>query len=164
MYWRNPTTLAVTSQPHTFWLEGLNLPSLAAVFRFGGVGRVNPDVGSIYVDRKSLLELCPPGAALNLGGRARASEKSPARPTMPEHVAPALPPSGIRTTQAEKAEEACRTWVSGLSGRPANKDKAFESAQAAITGLSRKAFDRAWANAAPSDWRKAGRPKKSTLV
>jgi len=153
-FFRNSHTLRVSPHPHTFWLNGLDTPGLAAVFQTGGI---LAGAGSIYVDRKRLLELCPPGAALNLGGRAHAS------PT-PQRAVPSPPQSGFRTNTAEKAEDACRRWISSLRERPANKDKAFESAQATYPDLSRKAFDRAWAQAAPTVWRNAGRPKKSTPV
>jgi hypothetical protein len=69
-------------------------------------------------------------------------------------------PTGIRTNRAAAAEEACRQWLSRLKERPANKDAAFETAKtaAAETGpLSRRAFERAWAAAAPVAWKEAGR-------
>jgi hypothetical protein len=80
----------------------------------------------------------------------------------PHHAvsAPLLTP-GTRTNKAEAAEEACRRWIAGLKERPAKKDAAFEAAKdavASIRPLSRKAFDRAWAAAAPGVWKKAGRP------
>jgi hypothetical protein len=72
-------------------------------------------------------------------------------------------PSGVRTTRAADAERACEQWVSELKARPTNKDVAFEAAVTACgIQLSRKAFERAWANTAPSAWRKAGRRKGSS--
>lgn len=72
-------------------------------------------------------------------------------------------PSGIRTTSAATAEDACRKWLAGLKKRPKNKDTAFADAQAAVANvgsLSRKAFDRAWPASVPLEWLKAGRRSK----
>lgn len=57
-----------------------------------------------------------------------------------------------------RAEAECKRWIRELSARPANKDKAFEAAANEIAGLSRRAFDRAWAAAAADEWKKAGAP------
>jgi hypothetical protein len=81
----------------------------------------------------------------------------PPEPTKPT-------PSGIRTIQASQAEAACEAWIGQLKDRPKNKDTAFADAKAAIDKggwLSRKAFERAWANAAPIEWKRAGTRKKS---
>jgi hypothetical protein len=71
-------------------------------------------------------------------------------------------PAGIRTTKALKAERACEHWIRSQKERPASKDAAFELARAAVKTegtLSRNAFDRAWANAALTEWKAAGRRK-----
>jgi hypothetical protein len=76
---------------------------------------------------------------------------------------PEATPSGTRTNRAAAAEKACVKWIARLKERP-TKDWAFERAQAAIkeTGpLSRKAFERAWATAAPADWKRGGRRRIS---
>jgi hypothetical protein len=68
-------------------------------------------------------------------------------------------PTGIRTNRQQQAETACEEWIKAQSQRPANKDKAFEAAKRAVKAigpLSRKAFDRAWARAAPNAWKEPG--------
>jgi len=71
--------------------------------------------------------------------------------------------AGIRTNRAAAAEDACRGWIEELKARPI-KNEAFVQAQAAVKEiglLSRKAFERAWANSAPADWKHGGRRRKS---
>jgi hypothetical protein len=71
--------------------------------------------------------------------------------------------SGVRTNRAADAEAACGAWIKKLKEQPANKDTAFEDAKAAVAHighLSRKAFDRAWANNARPGWKQGGRRKK----
>jgi hypothetical protein len=71
--------------------------------------------------------------------------------------------SGTRTNRAAAAEQMCRQWIAELKERPI-KDAAFVQAQAAVKEigrLSRKAFERAWANSAPANWKRGGRRKKS---
>jgi hypothetical protein len=68
--------------------------------------------------------------------------------------------SGVRTNKSVRAEDACREWISNLSERPASKEIAFAAAAAAVNYvgmLTRKAFDRAWANSARPEWKLAGR-------
>ena len=75
--------------------------------------------------------------------------------------------SGTRTTTDQKVEVACGEWIAALTKRPRNKETAFREAKAAVAhigALSYKAFDRAWANRAPDDWKKPGRPKKRPIV
>lgn len=74
--------------------------------------------------------------------------------------------SGTRTTTDEKVEVACREWIAALTERPRDKETAFAKAKAAVVhigALSHKAFDRAWANRAPGDWKEPGRRKKRPL-
>ena len=83
--------------------------------------------------------------------------------TDPQSTKPMTLPSGIQIIRAVDAEGACRDWIANLNERPANKDEAFAEARAAVAGigpLSRKAFDRAWAAAAPVQWQSAGRRRK----
>jgi len=94
-------------------------------------------------------------------------EKSTADVGEPQEVATerraASRASGTRTTTDEKVEVACGEWIAALAQRPRNKETAFAEAKAAVAhigALSYKAFDRAWANRAPGDWKKPGRPKK----
>jgi hypothetical protein len=71
-------------------------------------------------------------------------------------------PSGSRTTTDEKVEAACGDWIATLVERPRDKETAFEAAKSAVAQigvLSRKAFDRQWANTAPVEWKQAGRRK-----
>lgn len=71
---------------------------------------------------------------------------------------------GYRTNREASAEEACASWFSGLDRAPGNKDATFAAARAAVDyigPLSRKAFDRAWARSAPSNWRRPGRRRKN---
>jgi hypothetical protein len=75
--------------------------------------------------------------------------------------------SGTRTTTDERVETACGEWIAVLKERPRNKETAFAEVKAAVAhigALSYKAFDRAWANRAPGDWKKPGRPKKRPIV
>lgn len=80
---------------------------------------------------------------------------------------PPTPPSGIRMKSAANAEEACVTWIRervkdcllGLSTPPRDKPTAKEEAREVVLKigkLSDKAFERAWAIAAPAEWKKAG--------
>ena len=72
-------------------------------------------------------------------------------------------PSGARTNKAASAEQACGTHLRNLKERPKNKDEAYLAAAAAVADvgqLSRKAFDRAWANNVREDWKLSGRPKR----
>jgi hypothetical protein len=72
-------------------------------------------------------------------------------------------PSGIRTNREAYAEVECRHWLENLTERPAHKDAAFEAAREAVASvgtLTRKAFDHAWRDAAPDEWKKQGRPRK----
>src|SRR5579875_1352985 len=73
------------------------------------------------------------------------------------------PPSGIRTTRQMRAEAACAEYLRNLTPAPANKEAAFAAAKRAVADigpLSRKAFERAWANAALAAWRFPGRRGK----
>jgi hypothetical protein len=72
-------------------------------------------------------------------------------------------PSGVRTTKARAAGEACEEFIAKLTERPPNRDAVFNAAVLAVKKigpLSRKAFDHAWANQAPAEWKAAGRRKK----
>jgi hypothetical protein len=92
--------------------------------------------------------------------RANSSDER-AAPTETATAPPATPP-GIRTNRAERAEEACEDYLSGLNERPKNKEAAFEAAVAACAKfgpLSRNAFVRAWAKNARAEWKRAGRRK-----
>ena len=73
-----------------------------------------------------------------------------------------LPPSGIRTTRAVDAERRCAELIVGLSDSDRKpKDAVFTAAKKHCgEALSRKAFDRAWANAAPAAWKRGGRHRK----
>jgi hypothetical protein len=78
-----------------------------------------------------------------------------------------VPPSGIRTTTDENVETACGDWLESLSPQPRNKEAAFEAAKAAVKHigvLSRKGFDRQWANRAPAGWKQAGRRKSRPVA
>jgi hypothetical protein len=95
----------------------------------------------------------PPAAALS-------DAPEVAGPTV---AAKAELPSGIRTNRAEDAEAACGDWIRKLAERPTNKAAAFERAKAEVAfvgPLSGKAFDRAWARSAPTEWKRAGRRKQ----
>jgi hypothetical protein len=77
---------------------------------------------------------------------------------------PNSPPKGTRTNKEAAAEKECKDFIRGLKERPKNKDSAFEDAKAAtaeIGLLSRKAFDRAWADNVPDKWKYQGRRKLS---
>lgn len=109
----------------------------------------------IEVWRSDVLKCFPIGPDCSLPSHDR--ERAGVDP-VPWH------PIGARTNNAEKAELACGEWLAGLAERPENKEAAFEAAKAAVakTGpLSRKAFDRAWANNIPSEWKRPGQRKKA---
>jgi hypothetical protein len=74
------------------------------------------------------------------------------------------PPTGFRTTKEAGAEAACVEWLGRLSAPPGNKETTFSAARTAVADfgcLARKAFDRAWAQAAPAEWKRPGR-RRST--
>jgi hypothetical protein len=95
--------------------------------------------------------------------RARATESADRQ----QLAAAAELPSGIRTNQAASAERECKELIqrwTATGSRPANKEAAFLAAQkevGIIGHLSRKAFERAWARAAPEDWKIPGAPSKN---
>lgn len=104
-------------------------------------------------------------AATLSAGKSTADAGEPQEVTTERTVASLV--AGIRTTTDEKAETACGEWIAKLAERPRNKDTAFAEAKAALANigaLSRKAFDRAWANRAPDDWKKPGRPKEPPSI
>ena len=66
-----------------------------------------------------------------------------------------------RVTASVKAAKSCREWIKALARqgrqRP-RKDDIFAEAKTRFGDtLSRREFERAWADAAPKDWRVAGR-------
>jgi hypothetical protein len=72
--------------------------------------------------------------------------------------------SGVRSNRAASAETECRSWIGALTKRPKSKDAAFVEAKTAVSGiglLSRKAFDRAWADNVLDKWTRPGRRKRS---
>jgi hypothetical protein len=113
----------------------------------------DPTLATADIDRwlaTAEPQLPVPAATPPVRQRQPASDQ-PAQP-------PPMPPSGIRTNRAADAESACETFIAGLTERPQNKDAAFEAAQNHCgEALSRKAFDRAWANMARAEWKRAGR-------
>ena len=58
------------------------------------------------------------------------------------------------------AQGKCEVWIRNLDEPPTDKAACREEALAAIEGLSGRAFDRAWGNAAPADWKEPGAKKK----
>ncbi len=70
--------------------------------------------------------------------------------------------SPVRPTT--KAQRECARWITELASQghmPGNKESLWEEANKKWGGrLSRRGFDRAWASAAPEDWKRSGR--KST--
>lgn len=59
-------------------------------------------------------------------------------------------------------EEQCRAWIVGLGNsgqKPKPKPELWEEAQGLFPGLSKKAFERLWAQHAPDSWRRKGRPQ-----
>jgi hypothetical protein len=90
-----------------------------------------------------------------LQNRLRSKESSSEANQSPTAIS-----AGSRTNKAKSAEEECGQWIAKLTERPASKDHAFTQAKVAVeaTGpLSRKAFERAWADNAPLHWKRAGR-------
>jgi hypothetical protein len=125
-------------------------------------------VRDIVVDEKRLDELYPENAA----ARPAPNQAPPLEAITQTETAdeprrlPAATPSGIRTSRAERAEEACEQWLGSLTERPKNKDSAFEDAKVAVAAvglLSRKAFEHAWANTVCAEWRIAGRRKSNPV-
>lgn len=113
----------------------------------------------IYISDNRIIG--PDGVGYAIAAIAPPARETQSEPSVGNAAAPT--PSGIRTTSAAKAEDACRKWLAGLEERPKNKNTAFADAKAAIAGggpLSRKAFDRAWALSLRPEWRTAGRRPK----
>jgi hypothetical protein len=70
--------------------------------------------------------------------------------------------TGTRTNKAAAAERACEEYLRRLQLRPKNKDTAFAAAFIAVADhgpLSRKAFEHAWKNGAPTEWKVGGARK-----
>lgn len=108
----------------------------------------------------------PPHSQTQSGSSgANAEIEGPDAGEEPDSLPTARPPTpaGFRTTSAVTAEDACREYIAALSERPQNKETAFVEAREAVKSsghLSRKAFERAWRDKAPSAWLKAGRRRK----
>jgi hypothetical protein len=113
---------------------------------------VSRQIALIFAERRGLR-------APSWWGRLGSDRSSPSDDA-PVHTTP----SGIRTNRAQQAERECEDWIGKLTSRPENKGIAFRQAVAAVStfgDLSQKAFDRAWANTAPPEWKTAGRRKRS---
>ena len=70
----------------------------------------------------------------------------------------------IHAGSSIRAETACREWLIGKAAagkKTKSKDALFEEARSLLPTLTRRAFDRAWAQATPPQWRLRGRPKSS---
>ena len=72
-------------------------------------------------------------------------------------------PQNAKPESLASAELNCRNWLIDISSddKPKAKSKTeyLKEARGKFSGLSDKAFKRAWANV-PEDWKKAGAPKK----
>ena len=70
-----------------------------------------------------------------------------------------------KTTVA--AERECEQWIAGFASqeyKPANKEALrHEAMEKWSSQLSRRSFDRAWARAAPDDWKRSGRKSKHRI-
>ncbi len=67
------------------------------------------------------------------------------------------PPSATTILMQKRCEDWIKAKASAGEG-PFKKDALFEEARRSLEGqLSRRAFERAWAAAAPEDWKKPGR-------
>jgi hypothetical protein len=68
-----------------------------------------------------------------------------------------------RTTADQKNEAACGRWIQQLAegGKVIKKEEVLKLAKDEWPKLSKNAFNRAWAAKAPTEWRTAGRRKKS---
>jgi len=75
--------------------------------------------------------------------------------------APARPTAPAETRAREWLQAKVDAVEHGTEGRMA-KRKYRERALEEISGLSRRAFERAWANTVPDNWKQPGRPGKST--
>ena len=105
-----------------------------------------PELRILLLDREACEQLWLPRYAV------------PSRAVAPQS------PSGILTTAAAKAEQECEAWIKAVKERkerPTNKETAFEAARNVVgDNLSQKAFDRAWAKGAPTEWKEPGRRKQ----
>jgi hypothetical protein len=89
--------------------------------------------------------------------------------SLPEHST-ANARAGIRTNHEANAETAAGEWIAARGrewrehgGKRLQKNEALKQVTDVVAdrgALSDKAFERAWAGNAPSEWRKAGRPSK----
>jgi hypothetical protein len=140
-----------------FWLAKSehDLPALGQVYRF---------------HRDDVLRLWPHHPSDNqpplTDHPAREEMSVPTTPAVGFRTSAQLP-IGYRTQQDQRAEVACENWLVSTDLVPKDKDAAFLAAKAAVAAigpLSRKAFDRAWAHAAPAAWRQPGRRPKTPPV
>lgn len=77
-----------------------------------------------------------------------------------EHIAR----QAVPMTSGKKAESACAVWIAEIAKvRKRAKKEAIklEAKEKFGSDLSEEAFNRAWASAAPQEWKQAGRPPKS---
>ena len=72
--------------------------------------------------------------------------------------------AAAKVVSSNKAEKACEKWIRELREtgyKPRNKKALLEEAIKKFEGLSKRGFDRAWANEAHPDWQKVGRKPKN---
>jgi hypothetical protein len=73
------------------------------------------------------------------------------------HLAAAIP-SGVQTNKQAALKGRCSAWIRTLPTRPPRRKSDVKvDAVAAIPGLSGRQFDAAWDEAAPPEWKRAGR-------
>jgi hypothetical protein len=80
------------------------------------------------------------------------------RMTIAAYASPAAPTGRTLTGSSPRAQ--CRDLIHALAAAgeaPGSKDALFDMACGRIEGLSRRAFDTAWGEAAPESWRRPGR-------
>jgi hypothetical protein len=74
------------------------------------------------------------------------------------HLAAAATPSGVQTNKQAALKGQCSAWIRTLPTRPPRRKSDVKAdAVAAISGLSGRQFDAAWDEAAPPEWKRAGR-------
>jgi hypothetical protein len=70
----------------------------------------------------------------------------------------AAKPSGVQTNKQAALKGQCSAWIRTLPTRPPRRKSDVKAdSLAAIPGLSGRQFDAAWDEAAPPEWKRAGR-------
>jgi hypothetical protein len=131
-------------------------------------GRGRPLNHSVWTDNRFrfYIELSIVINSTTAGGPRRQAARIDRKPfedwlkAIPRIVEPiALPEPEVRTTPEKQCKLLIINWIN--SGRvPINRNAAWLEAKEQISGLSERAFQRAWAESAPDSWKRRGRRAK----